>query len=100
MSSPQRSQVTIQVLQADGRTPAPFAKIDVFKMVPFLWWTIPSHVISTATNLYGRATVWMDYNIRHDVRVIWTGTDWRVRTKTEPIIPRDPTWTMTIVFPW
>jgi hypothetical protein len=99
MSSPQRSRVTVQVFQADGRTPASFAKIEVFKMVPFLWWTIPSHVISTAANVYGRATVWMDYNIRHDVRVTWTGADGRVRTKTEPIIPRFPTWTMTITLP-
>jgi hypothetical protein len=96
--SPVKCQLTINVKQKDGVTPAPFATISVFKVVPFLWWETLVHVITVTANFNGSATVTLDKDLKYRVRAIWTGADGRRREVMEPIILTICPWTMTVIF--
>ena len=95
----EKCQLNIQVQQKDG-SPAPFARIAIFRVVRFLWWDIWWHVITVMADFYGKATVTLEKNVRYQVRARWIGADGRWREKTEPIILTVCPWTMRIQFPW
>jgi len=97
--SQQKCVLTVRVRQVND-SPAPFATISVFKIVPFLWWQIWSHVITVTADFYGEATVTLDKGMSYRVRAVWTGADGRRRETTEPIILTICPYTMTVRFTW
>jgi len=92
--------VTCRVVQKDGYTPAPFARISICTIVHFLWWNIPLFKTSAIANVYGKASFTLDKNTRYEFRIAWTGADARTRFWKEPLKTKICPWTMTATAPW
>jgi|GEM_PF-5849381 len=96
---PEMCVLTIRVTQANG-SPAPFAIISVFKIVPFLWWQLWWHVTTVTANFYGETTVTLEKGVSYMVRAVWIGADARRRETTEPIKLNVCPYIMTVRLTW
>jgi hypothetical protein len=63
--------VYINVFQPDGKTPASFTQIKIYKVVPFLWWEINLYDRTVYCDFYGRAAVNLYKDLKYRFDFMW-----------------------------
>lgn len=75
--------VNIGVVQPDGKTPASFTQIKIFKVVRFWLWEINVYDRTVYCDFYGKATVNLEKNLKYRFEYMWIDAAGRRRQWTE-----------------